>query len=157
MEPQNIVRERGVSVAWRPPFAMYAGAWRGEAPAGSSILQMVLSVPDLPREFMSRGVVLVNGEEVPRALWALVRPKLGTERLPIAVTLHLPLGGGGGGSNSTAKSVGTLVAALALVVITGGIASAGVPFLGIAGGSVGASVLSGAVPLAGKLGSGALR
>src|SRR6185437_6626520 len=89
------LEERVVPLAWRPPFALGEPAYVAFRPAGETILAMVLSVPDLPREFMKRGVVCINGEPVPRHLWDFARPKPNTPKNPIGVTMHLPLGKGG--------------------------------------------------------------
>src|SRR5690606_17732609 len=65
----------------------------------------------------------------------------------------------GDGGGNTGKSVAGAVAALALIVVTGGIASgAAVPFLGasFAAGTLGANALAGAVGLAGALAVSAL-
>src|SRR5262245_20957301 len=147
-----------VPVAYRPPFALGSACFVDMRPHGESIFEMVLSVPQLPPLFLSRGVVCINGELVPRELWARVRPKPTSDQLPIAVTLHWPLQGGG---KATTKSVIGIVAALALIVVTGGIASgallgglsAGIPsILGITG----AQILAAGVGIAGALAISAL-
>jgi hypothetical protein len=87
-------------------------------------------------------------------MWALVRPKPTViDSRPIIVTTHLPLQGGGG--KSTGKSIVSLVAALALVVVTGGIAGgalAGLPGFGaFTAGSFAAQALAGATSMTGKI------
>jgi hypothetical protein len=109
---------------------------------------------------------MINGEEVPRELWSYVRPKVATDECPIVVSLHWSLQGGGrGGSGGGLKAVVGIVAALALVVITAGIAAGAIPFLagglsatgGLFGaGSISAAVLAGAVGLVGSLAISAL-
>jgi hypothetical protein len=158
MSPHN---QSLVPVSYRAPFAFGTTPWTDVRQYGETVLEIVRSVPGLPRQFQSRGIVCINGEEVPRELWCYVRPKPTTDNLPIAVTLHWPLGGGGGGGRSTTKSVIGIVAALALVVVTAGIAtgailggiSAAIPtVLGVTG----AQILAGAVGIAGALAISAL-
>jgi hypothetical protein len=153
-----------VPVAYRPPFAFGAMPWMDVRPHGETILEMVRSVPGLPRQFQSRGIVCINGEEIPRHLWCYVRPKPTCIELPISVTLHWPLqGGGGGGGRSGSKSIIGIVAAIALIAVTafilgpGGaalIAGAGLPasVLGIST----ATLIAGAVGIAGALAISAL-
>jgi hypothetical protein len=153
-----------VPVAYRPPFAFGAMPWRDARPHGESILEIVRSVPNLPREFDSRGIVCINGEPVPRELWSYTRPKQTTDNLPIAVTLHFPLGSpGGGGGGSSAKSIIGLVAAVALIAVASFITGGGAAiFLGygsaglFAAGSTSALLLAGAVSVAGALAISAL-
>lgn len=165
MKIDDALKTRGVPVAYRSPFAV-GQCWVDERPHGQSILEIVKSVPNLPRDFWTHGVVQINGEIVPKELWPHIRPKPTSAELPIAVTLHRTLGapGGGGGSGSTAKSVIGLVAALALVIVTAGLASgvllpvlglqalAAPVFLGITGGQI----LAGVVGIAGALAISAL-
>lgn len=133
------------SLAWKPPFHA-DGLYRDLRPHGQSIAEIVASVPGLPAGFATRGVVCVNGEPVARAFWPYVRPKAGSEFMPVAVTLHLPLAGGRG-----VKNVLALVAAVALIAVTNGIAS-GALLAGITGGAgLGASLLAGAVGIVGAL------
>ena len=156
-QPRDIV-----PVAYRPPFAFGSNPWVDSRPQGESILEIVKSVPDLPRKFLSRGVVCINGEVVPRNLWSYVRPKPTSDLMPITVTLHWPLGNPGGGGSGTKQIVG-LVAAIALIAVTafilgpgGGalIAGLGLPatFLGIST----ATLIAGAVGIAGALAISAL-
>lgn len=146
------------AVAYAEPFGLGA-RYRDARPAGQTIAQIVASLPLLPPEFERCGVVCINGDPVPKELWRHVRPKPGADRLPVAVTLHMAPGGGGG---NTAKAIGGLVAALALVIITGGIASGalgtalGIGAIGPGTGLLGAQGLAGAVGLIGALGLSAL-
>jgi hypothetical protein len=158
MSPPN---QSLIPVSYRAPFAFGAMPWTDVRPHGETVLEMVRSVPGLPRQFQARGIVCINGEEVPRELWCYVRPKPNTDYLPISVTLHWPLSGGGGGGRSTTKSVIGIVAALALIVVTAGIAtgailggiSAAIPAVF---GVTGAQILAGAVGIAGALAISAL-
>lgn len=150
---------RMVPIAWRPPFALGERAYVDFRPYAETIFEMVRSVPNLPREFFTRGVVCVNGRIIPRSRWlrTLPPPRAGE---PIAVTMHLPLGkGASGGGSGGAKSIISLVAAFALVVVTGGIAGGFLaPVLGasFAAGGVGAIALSAAVGIGGALAISAL-
>ncbi|MDZ4382796.1 MAG: hypothetical protein U0942_15805 [Parvibaculum sp.] len=123
-------------VAWAPPFGS-GPVFRDLRRPGQSIAEIVASVPGLPARFATRGVVCVNGEIVPRAMWAHVRPKPSSEIVPVAVTLHLPLAGGGGGSKG--KNIFALVAAIALAIVTYGVSTGA-----IAGGLTGATAAGGA-------------
>ncbi len=155
-----------VPVTYRTPFAIGATPYCDYRPEGDSILDIVRSVPNLPRSFLSRGVVCINGEEVPRELWSYVRPRPATEEQPIAVTLHWPLQSpGGGGGRSGLKSVLSIVAAIALVVVTafilgpGGVALVGTTLgLGATGtaATLAATAVAAAVGIAGSLAISAL-
>lgn len=158
-----------VPVTYREPFAYGKMPWRDARPHGESILEIVRSVPSLPRGFVDHGgFVCVNGEVVPRHLWGLVRPKPTSAHKPIAVTLHWPLhGGGGSGGKGGAKSIIAVVAAIALVVVTAaltgpfGASVAGAVGLGdlVVGGTTiltGAQILAGAVGIGGALAISAL-
>jgi len=137
-------------------------------PHGESILEIVLSVRSarrLPEAFLTRGIVCINGEVVPRDMWSMVRPKPYCASMPISVTLHYPLQGpGSGGGSSTTKSIIGIVAAIALIIVTQGIASgallgAGGMLAGVfpfAAGSLSAQLLAGAVGIAGALAISAL-
>jgi len=151
-------RREVIPVAYREPFAVGATPYTDLRHEGETILDIVRSVPNLPREFLARGIVCINGEMVPRQLWSYVRPKV-RDDLPIIVTLHWPLGNGG----QNGKSIIGLVAAIALLVvataITGGAAAVFTGF-GEAGlfaaGSTSATLLAGAVSIAGALAISAL-
>lgn len=113
----------------------------------------------LPAEFKRRGVIHINGSEIPRDLWHVVRPKPTSETQPIAVTFHLPLQGGRG----SGKQIAGIVAALALMVVTVGISNIGLGAAGagiwggwFAAGSVSAKILAGAIGLVGALAISAL-
>ena len=148
-------RHELIPVAYREPFA-FGRPWCDERPHGETVLEIVRSVPQLPRQFLSRGIVCINGEEVPRELWTYVRPKPATDNLPIAVTLHWPLGSPGGGGRGTTKSIVGLVAAIALVAVTAGIATGFIGAGFVAATGVSAQVLAGAVGIVGALAISAL-
>jgi hypothetical protein len=151
-----------IPLAYRAPFD-FGKCYVDERLPGESILDMVLSVPDLPRDFMRNGYVCINNEVVPRNLWKHVRPRPATAEVPICVTLHYALqspGGGGGGGGR--KQILGLVAAIALLVVvaflTGGAGAAAFPALGgelFLGVTVG-QVVGGAVGIAGALAISAL-
>ena len=148
-----------VPVAYRAPFDFSGPCHVSMREPGDSILEIVLSTECLPRNFMTCGNVCINGEVVPREMWAYVRPKPTSDLVPVAVTMHVSLHSRGGGGGSTAKSVIGIVAALALVVVTGGIAAGfAAPLLGaeFAAGTLGASLLAGAVGIGGALAISAL-
>jgi hypothetical protein len=155
--------DRFVPVAYREPFAFNGPCWVDHRRAGENILDIVLSVPNLPPTFLSRGVVCINGEVVPRDLWSRVRPKPTSDQLPIAVTMHWPLQGGG---RAGTKAIVGVVAAIALVVVTAGLATPGViagfapglaGFAGTTFGFVtGAQIIAGAVGILGSLAISAL-
>jgi hypothetical protein len=147
-----------VPVTYRPPFAFGQTPWTDARLHGQTILEIVQSVPDLPRSFLVKGNVCINGENVPRELWSYVRPKPTSDDLPIVVTLHWPLGGPGGGGRSTTKSIIGIVAAIALLAVTTFLAGpAGLALLagfGISG--FGATLFIAGVGIAGALAIGAL-
>jgi len=140
----------GIPVSWkdRPLDGQVHVAVMQE---GKTIGEIVESLRDrLPPFFDERGSVRINGEEVPRGMWHLVRPRVGVK--PIAVTLHYaPAGGGAKGKNPLA-----IIAAIALVVATAGIGSFGIPALGIAAGTFGAKIAAAGLALAGSLAINAL-
>lgn len=129
---------------------------------GMTLYEIMLGMDCLPDGFAERGVIQINGHEVNRGAWHLVRPKPSTKGKPIAVTFHMPPRGGGKGGGG--KSVISIVAAVALLVITtaitgGVLGPAG--FASISGtlfaaGSTSAQLLAGAVGLIGALAISAL-
>lgn len=140
----------GVPIAWASsPFASYGSGevYSEVRAAGLSIAEMVRTIPDLPDDFAERGVVCINGDPVPRALWAHVRPKPTSDYVPVAVTLHCPLGKNSGQTLALVASIAVLIAATA---ISGGLLA---PVLGsaFAAGGIGATLLSTGVSLAGSL------
>jgi hypothetical protein len=154
-----------VPVAWREPFSMRP-PYLGRRPVGETIADIVASVPDLPVGFRLAGRVCINGEEVPRELWAYVRPKPYTKARPIAVTLHWPLHGGGRDGGGGGKSIIALVGSIALTALTGGIAGGSIfggitgigEVTGMLGTSLGIGAAGGAYALAGAVGiAGALQ
>ena len=146
----NIQHE--IPVAWAPPFSS-GPVCRDVMPEGFTISEIVASMPALPLRFKTHGVVMVNGEEVPRHMWDYVKPKSGGSDLPVAVTLHMPLAGGGGGKG---RSIFGLIAIIALVAITRN--PAFLSAIGPAASALGvsAATLASGIALAGTIAIGAL-
>jgi len=156
--------ELRVPVAYRAPFDFNGKCWVEHRAPGESILEMVRACPVLPASFERSGYVCINGEVVPRHMWALVTPKPSRPDRPIAVTMHLALqapGGGGGGAKQTYALVAAIALLVVATVITGGGAS-GLIFPGIGevglfeAGSLSAQLLAGAVTVGGALAISAL-
>ena len=158
MRPDSVKKKHLiVPLMYRAPFGVPTPAVRKIRPAGETILQMIESMKaDLPEDFLERGEVRINDEAYPPQLWGVLRPKATSSEKPIAVTLHYAPGKPGGGGSSTTKTVVSLVAAFALIVLTYGIGTFGLPALGIAAGSVAAHALAIGVGLAGSLAIAAL-
>ena len=137
---------------YREPFSLkHPQVFR--IPYGQNIEQIVSSLP-LPTDFLGSGVVTINGSAVPRAVWALVKPKTRTaDNNPVDLAFHMPAAGGGAGGGD-GKDILATVASLALTVATGFIAGGGLA--GIFGsafgaGTFGATALAAGVSLAGSL------
>jgi len=143
-----------VPIRWRAPFATGA-AYQEERPAGETLLEIARSVPNLPDVFFRRGVICINGHEIEREAWHLVRPKPNTHEKPLAVTMHLAVQGGGGGNGGGSKQVIAIVAAIALTVATAGIGAGALGTLtGIAAigpGTIGAAAAAAATGVTGRL------
>lgn len=119
-------------------------------PEGETLEGLRRRMPGLPEDFDRRGLICINGQPVPRALWGMVRPK---PTVVTEVTFHArPMGGGGGGDG---KNVLAIVASIALMAVSGAIA--GGKLLGAltgataAQGTVMGHLLAGGVSLAGQL------
>lgn len=129
---------------------------------GMTLYEIMLGMDCLPAGFEQRGVIQINGHEINRGAWHLVRPKPSMQAKPIAVTFHMPPRGGGKGGGG--KSVIGIVAAVALLVITtaitgGALGPAGFASISstlFAAGSTSAQLLAGAVGLIGALAISAL-
>lgn len=140
-------RPAHLATIWRAPMAL--GSPRVDLwPQGLSVAEIVSRAACLPADFATRGVVTIDGEPVPRTMWPHVRPKAGTAAgRTIHVTFHAPVREGGRGG----KQILAIVAAIALTFATAGIASAGIPALGIAAGSLGAKLIATSVGIVGSL------
>lgn len=121
-------------------------------PAGLSLAEIVERWPGpMPEEFRVFGVVTVNGEMVPREMWAAVRPRADGP-VPVVVGLHLlPQTGGGGGGRG--KNIFALLGAIALIAATAWIGGGGLAFLGAGfqAGGIGASAAAALLGIAGSL------
>lgn len=140
-----------VMAIWREPFS-FASPTVEFWPEGLTVSEIVSRMPGLPENFQAIGIVTVNGTPVPVEMWPFVRPKAHSPERPVGITLQTRVQGGGGGGGG--KQVFKLVAALALTVITAGIAGgAASPLLGagFAAGTVGASLLAAGVSIVGSL------
>jgi len=121
-------------------------------------IEEIVSAFDRPPEFERFGGVYLKrdpidpGMVVPRLHWHRVRPKPGTM---LFVSL-IPEGGGddaGGGGGVGGKQVFMAVAALALIVVSYGVAAGGLGFLSpvLAAGEIGAKAVAAAVVIGGSL------
>lgn len=137
-------------VVYRQPFAIgYPQIY--SRPMGMTVTELVRQADYLPVDFNQHGFVTIEGEVVPRHLWPICKPKVGT-----VVGFHAPIRGGGGGGG---KQIIGLIAAIALTVVSAGIAGGALaPLLGtsFAAGTIGATLAAAAVSLAGALAIGAL-
>lgn len=112
-------------------------------PDGLSIAEHLGDVVDMP------GLsIYLNGQRIPRNLWARVKPKPGT-KLVAVFPVH---GGSKGGKNPLATIASVVVAAAAIAVTGGALGPAGLALSpALAGGTLGASIAGLAVGLAGQL------
>jgi len=101
----------------------------------------------VPERFLEDGIIVVespaHADVAPRRMWHLTTPHEAAQ-----VYFLLPPAGGG---DSGIKNILGIVASIALTLATAGIATAGIGVLGIAGGTLGARVVAGAVGLIGQL------
>lgn len=152
MLPQT--QKPSVTVIHRTPFSLgVPDVWQW--PAGQTIAEIVRRVPLAERdEFERRGVVVLNGHEIHKGLWHVVKPR--ADRGAI-VTLHMPVRGASGSQGGGArKQAVAIVAAIAIAVASAGLASgAGATLLGLgagfASGTLGATLLATAVAFAGSI------
>lgn len=117
---------------------------------GVTIADIVDAFPDKPLEFEAYGGVFVSsrsghgGGYVHRKYWHRIKPKEGTK---VFISL-VPHGGGSGGS--TGKQIFSIVAAVALMVLTAGSATFLAPLAGLTG--IPTGVLAGGIAIAGGIG-----
>ncbi len=142
-----------VIAVYREPFQLGSPIVETWEP-GMNVRQIIDRMKCVPADFEEAGgIVMINGKEVPAARWQYVRPKASKSNKPVAITFHMPLKGGGGGGF---KKIFALIAALALSVVTAGIAALGIPALGIAAGSTAAKLVAAGIGLVGSLAINAL-
>ena len=122
---------------------------------GLSLADLAKRMPGLPHDFRDRGTICVNGRPVARKAWGMIKPKPMHNGVPVEVTFHAtPMGGGS--EDGGEKQILALVASLALIAVTGGIAANGIASLGIKGGTFLARAVAGGIGLVGSLALSAL-
>jgi hypothetical protein len=116
---KNLPALREVPVIWaeRP----FADVQVRRVACGATVAEIVASQPDLPQGFDAIGIVAIDGVEVPREFWHLVRPRPDHRNAgrPIVVQLGIRLSGGGsgGGGKSTLRTVAVVALLVAAVAI----------------------------------------
>lgn len=151
--PFDIAEREKVVAVYANPFSLAKPKVLSIQP-GLTLAEIIGRMPFLPDDFAERGTVCINGNEIQKGAWHLVRPKTSSELKPISVTFHLAPQGG-----KTGKSIIAVVALLALAVLTAGIGNgllAPVLGAGFAAGTTGATILAASVQLAGALAIAAL-
>ncbi len=138
-----------VTVLHRSPFTLGApDIWHW--PADQTIAQIVARTP-LPdkADFMRRGIVMINGHEISRGCWHVVRARAENGAI---VTLHMPVRGGPRGSGGQGKQVAAIVAAIAITIASAGAVqgwfAVGTMFVK---GSLSAALLGAAISFAGSI------
>lgn len=121
----------------------------GTAP-GASIAEILADMPQLPPGFVEFGTVRINDVDVPRAMWARVRPKPDQVDRPVIMTLHVAPG-----HSQILRTIATVAVLVAAVVVSAGFAA---PLLGasFAAGTIGASLLGAGIAIGGSLAIAAL-
>jgi len=137
-----------VVAIWRGPFSTEFPAEFPWVP-GLTIAEIVASAHYLPADFKKRGLVTIQGHEVPRGLWHLVRPQPSKVIGVVSVTFQMPVRGG---RRNGIKQIFAIVAAFALTALTQGIIG-GKAFLGLkfAANSAGAKLFAAGVSVVGGL------
>lgn len=121
--PTAINTRDGVAIVWKDaPFSQ--GVHCEIRREGSTIAEIVESIPDLPRRFWRDGVVMVGDDPIPRHMWRHVRPKVQTG-VTVDVSLHLPMLGGGKSGKSTLALIGTIAIMALAFAVSGGALGAG--------------------------------
>lgn len=141
-----------ILAVYREPFGIEPRV--AYLPEGLTLAEMAQRMPSLPSDFADRGTICVNGRPVQRNAWRMIKPKPHHNDVPVEVTFHAtPMGGGEDGAG---KQVLALVASIALIAVTGGIAANGIKALGIKGGTFLARAVATGVGLVGSLALSAL-
>lgn len=151
---------RPVPIMYRP-HPIYPDMYCGAVNSGQTILEAVESVPNLEDRFFEIGIVRMNGDVVPRAMWQHVKMKPYNDAKPVVLTMHMDPAGG---LSKKVKNVILIVAAVALVAATGFIGAGGLATLfpgvfsaaSFGAGTLGASLAAAAVGAAGALALSAL-
>lgn len=122
---------------------------------GHTLEEILLSVPELPPEVWTHGVVHVGDVEVPRHLWSKVRPKPGSFHM-VTVGVRLSGGGDGEGGKSLLATIATIALLVAAAAVSGG-ALAGIGGTALfAAGSTSAAIAAAGVSVLGSLAINAL-
>lgn len=151
---------RPVPIMYRP-HPIYQDMYCGAVNSGQTILEAIESIPDLEDRFFDVGIVRMNGDIVPRAMWQHVRMKPYDDSKPVVLTMHMDPAGG---ISKKVKNIILIVAAVALVAATGFIGAGGLATLfpgvfsaaAFGAGTLGASLAAAAVGAAGALALSAL-
>ncbi len=114
------MKESHILCAYRDSFGLTPRVcW--QQPGRSIEAAIDAFTPALPPEFRRRGRICLNGHEVPRTAWALVRPKPPRPGRPVELSFHLPPQGGEGGG----KKIFAFIASIALSLATGFVLNGG--------------------------------
>lgn len=108
----------------RNPFSLMPR--RFDVPEGISLAGMAARIETLPEGWPrhEHDVITVNGHVVPRGHWPMIRPKsVAGNGCPVVVEFFAPPMGPGGGGSSDGKNVAGLLASVALLFVTSGVAS----------------------------------
>ncbi len=142
-----------ILAVYREPFGIQPHV--AYLPENLTLAELAQHMPHLPHDFADRGAICVNGRPVQRNAWRMIKPKPMHNGVPVEVTFHAtPMGGGDEGGGG--KQILALVASIALIAVTGGIAANGIKALGIKGGSFLARAVATGVGLVGSLALSAL-
>lgn len=148
MKHEAPLQMTNIAGIWRPPFSD-AGSEIVEAPAGVTLAELAARMTCLPPDFLQTGEITVGGVLVPREQWHRVRLKPGQ-----AASFHLVLAGSDSGGS--ARAALAIVIAVATILTAGLVATAGIPLLNIAAGTLGAKLISAGITVAGSLAANAL-
>lgn len=141
-----------ILAVYREPFGIEPHV--AYLPEDLNLAELARRMPHLPHDFADRGTICINGRPVQRSAWRMVKPKPMHNGVPVEVTFHAtPMGGG---DDNGGKQVLALVASIALIAVTGGIAANGIKALGIAGATPLARIVSAGIGIIGSLALSAL-
>jgi hypothetical protein len=116
--PIRIPNRSVVAVAKERPFDGRVHVIPVEADRRLSIADVLASIPDLPPDFADICEARINGERVPRELWARVYPK-NNPFVDVTVHFTIPMRGGGGasGSGGGQKNPLAMIASIAVLLV----------------------------------------